>query len=114
MGDDRIDELLTKLQKLDPETYEKLSGQWMMAGTVFQYEIDEETKTWHTVRNYFAIIQGVIQDAISARGWGFTIMPGFAIVTTEGPDAQPQFMAEAATVAEAILTAYVAALEATR
>jgi len=69
MGDEKIAKLLAKLEKLDPETYEKLSGQWAMAGTVFQYEIDEETKTWHTVRNYFAIIQGVIQDAIAKRGW---------------------------------------------
>ncbi len=55
MTEPKLQEGLEKLKKLDPETWESVRRQKL---------------SWHN-RTDFHVLQGAIQDAIAARGWGF-------------------------------------------
>jgi len=100
----RLQEGLDKLKKLDPETYETI------------YQMGFNKCHWP---NY--LIQGVIQDAITARGWQWSVdwLPSRdegrkcagIIIDPEDEDEWID-IGEADAPAEAILLTYVAALEA--
>jgi len=97
MGDDRIDELLEKLEKLDPETWDAL----------------EHALYWTEIEYEEYVIQGVIQDAIVARGWGcYQYHYDRRAPKKEYAYIRGGAEGEGETPVEALLAAYVAALEA--
>lgn len=93
----RFAKLLAKLEKLDPETWEKLEK---MSGSV-----DVEYEDY--------CIQGILQDAIDEHDWKWSqenLNGYYAVIwplgTSIGKDSEGDISAEA------LLAAYVAALEA--
>ena len=97
----RIDELLGKLRKLDPATRERIREN-------DHYQRDDPTWLW--------MIQGVIQDAIAARGWDFQVGQFQAIPLASAmiwiASDEDGIGRRGGTAADALLAAYVAALEA--
>ena len=104
-----IEELLAKLKELDPET-------WSRVDKVLGLVVYPRSPLGHY------IIQGVIQEAIAARGWGISDMEiTFAASILLPDDEMYDFWdglqlewCRADAPAEAILAAYIAALEAER
>lgn len=108
--DGKIDGLLEKLRTLDHDAY-------MAWCVLFQeiYDIDYDCIEWDSFAGAIYLLQGVIQDAIVARGWGCyqyhydRETPGkleFVYISVVGSNG------EGDSPAEALLTAFVAALEA--
>ncbi len=112
MGDDRIDELLAELQKLDPDAY-------MAWCELFHaiYDIDYDCIYWDSFAGAIYLLQGAIQDAISARGWHFDVCYNEETkkyVSLVAPPDNERWLdsIEADAPAESLLATYVAALEA--
>jgi hypothetical protein len=123
MGDEKITELLAKLEKLDPDTY--------VAWCELFYDIwgiDYGPLNWDSFTGSRSLLQGVIQDAIAVHDWEYCVrgpltrlatcagdvITGYSEIWAGGrrirtPEVQER---DGQTPAEAILAAYVAALEA--
>jgi hypothetical protein len=116
MGDERIEELLAKVRKLDPETDEAYS--WL--GMQLPFEIDQKVLEY--------LLQGVIQDAIETKTivrdyiyhrlfWGIkqndkeTAGKYHATISIRSFNSVVA-LCDGDTPAEALLAAYVAVLEA--
>lgn len=97
-----IEELLDRLKELDPET-------WSRVDKVLGLVVHPRSPLGHY------IIQGVLQEAIAARGWTWQVQIWntnnlkFHIAYVVGGGRQTESQAE--TPAEALLQAYIAALE---
>ena len=110
-----IEELLARLEELDPDTY-------MEWNDLFKeiYDISYGPLEWDTFRGAESLLQGVIQNAIAANDFiGFEIIyTSYFDVKYEAEifwDQTGEFLRGfGETAAEAILAAYVAALEAGR
>lgn len=93
-----IDGLLEKLKEMDPETF----GYFVAA--VKRVDMKDKRVLW--------ALQGVIQDAIAARGWGLTVEYPAHQWGAEIRFSHTGRIRNADTPAEAILAAYIQALEA--
>ncbi len=94
-----IDGLLEKFKEMDPETWSRVDK---MLGLV----VYPRSPLGHY------IIQGVIQEAIAARGWGLTVEYPAHQWGAEIRFSHTGRIRNADTPAEAILAAYIQALEA--
>ena len=113
-------DLLAQLREKDPELWEKLQdnleklkayqeGQVYKVDVIATFECLPQISGW--------ILQGLLQEAIRARGWlleqsTFTASPTAKIWKKTDP-AWMTYSAAGGTEAEALLRAYLAALEAT-
>lgn len=107
---DKIDELLGKLRELDPDVY----GAWCELFYEI-YSIDYDCIEWDSFAGAVYLLQGLIQDAVAARGWNAELGIGERPQHAEVIDDQfNRYKFKSVNISEAILAAYVAALEATR
>jgi hypothetical protein len=121
MTDSKIPELLAQLKELDPETYRDFRE--ICAMTAFDSsDLDDPNITTPV---YGWCLQGVIQDAIAARGWFFSLTYSSAdkksdVIIRERGFAEGReiwlLLSHICTKghAEALLAAYIAAREAER
>jgi len=111
MGDERIEELLAKLEKLDPGTWESIRqfAEYQRSATPWNHAMESQLVGW--------TIQGVIQDAMAKdpsiayykADFSHTNQDYHVNIWLDGGFVEGNY---APTYGEAILSAYIAALEA--
>jgi hypothetical protein len=112
MGDDRIEELMEKLRELDLETY------WAWCELFYDiWGLDYGPLEWNTFGGSKSLLQGVIQDMCKVKKWHHDVCYNEEtekyVSLVVPSDNETWFdSVEADTAAEAIMAAYVAALEA--
>ena len=111
----KIEELLAELKELDHETWDRLD-----------YNVQIQERNWSNIGNprLLWLMQGVIQEAATARGWRATAgtpddyldgtIDAVARISWWDGDVRRGVVEFAPTSAEALLRAYIAALDAHR
>ena len=105
-------DLLSALREKDPELWERINRVYAMR---YMRQIDDpQILEFLTGKEKQSLIQGYLQEAIRARGWWYQIATGYRGVIQAQVYCSENGLHKGNTEAEALLRAYLAAIEAIR